>query len=183
MKVLAIVLSIVLVVVGLGALASVTGVFDEVLSERNAENLVTLDAYTAKDRVTPHGVSFTVDDDGVITVDGGFTKDEDDLYDYVDFEFASIVLEQGTYCFSGNNYTGDAKIELIGVYVDADDVTQVWISDYTDSKVMTFDKKTNVTLKVRVYSGYDADNCKIFPTIVTGKKDGDFYVKKGVIFN
>lgn len=146
---------------------------DKFAPKMNEDNLIykeflAKDAYTNKSGNDGNGLTWTVNDDGSITVNGKADADST-------FVLCDITLKTGEYTFtavdggSKNSYFVQGKVN--------DSV--VWYSDWENAEVTsankTFTEGTKVTISIVVKSGTEMKNVTFYPVIVEGGEAGNYY--------
>lgn len=101
---------------------------------------------------TSNGITFTVNDDGSVTVNGTATAGA-----WLNLT-GKLLLPAGTYMLSG--------CPKGGVYASTYVLSCDYVADYGNNpKTFTLDKPASITVNIGIYSGYTANNLKFYPMI------------------
>ena len=146
---------------------------DKFARKMNEDNLIykeflVEDAYTNKSGNDGNGLTWTVNDDGTITVNG--TADADST-----FVLCDITLKTGEYTFTAVDGGSKNSYYVQGKVNDA----VVWYSDWettdTTSAIKSFTTDTKVTFSIVVKEGTEMKNVTFYPVIVEGDEVGNYY--------
>ena len=134
--------------------------------EVNPDNLLKAENYVLKTSKVNEGLEFTVDDYGVIKVDGKASKD----YEAV---IATITLEPGTYTIGG--YDSDANKMSLAIVVNAE-VHYAGNEGELSGATFTVEETTAATVKLVIAE--DANfilAATVRPTLAVGLEEIDFF--------
>lgn len=172
------------VALSVGALTAIArwtgGSYDVVSSirgERNPANLLTVEDYTVaknkdgdREGSTKYGVTYTVKEDGRITLSGKNNYTAEPNATVQKIPFASVTLKAGTYTISGYE---KAQANTLGVYA------MVGSGEYSEAGETTFtiSQETTVVIGFYVGNGVNMLGKTLYPVLVAGETAGEFYTK------
>ena len=144
--------------------------------EVNPDNLIKVDDNYLPERNPGYGVSFDVDDDGVIKINGNKTSG------HVEAIIQTIELEAGTYTLSGIAKP-DQGIMTLTARWGAGEFCYAGL--YKENGTFTLTEKTTVTIVLNIMADVDIPyaNKTIKPVLVADDEPGDFYVKTELFKN
>lgn len=158
-------------VIGLGALTSGFTVWkpDDIKTKfekkRNEDNLITLEDIELKSGKSSNSdVIYEVDENGVVTLNGQASAQEDLVY-------AKVVLAAGTYTFTGAPRSSN-KSYILGLRkTGTTDVP----SPRSDTGSFVVATSTSYDVVIRVMEDCVFNGVEILPVIVEGSTAGEFY--------
>lgn len=149
-------------------------VVEKIRGERNPDNLLTIENYTVEKNkdgkmvgATRYGVSYTVKDDGRITLSGTNNDYDGDVQKVA---FANVTLKPGTYTISGYENAG---AKTLGVYAKVGQ--DEYLGDIQGTFTIT--QETTVVIGFYVYNKVNVSGKTLYPVLVSGEDAGEFYVK------
>lgn len=161
------ILCVILAVCALGALTSgftkwrPSDIKNNLTKERNDANLIATSAITLEDgKSTTSDVTYKVDKNGVVTLSGKATADEQITY-------ATVTLAAGKYTFTGAE-GGSNKTYTMGLIVGSNFIR-------SDGEAITISSAGTYTIAIRVYENANFFNVKLLPVLVKGEEAADFY--------
>ncbi len=178
--VVAIVLAVVLVV---GLIVGMTNIVSKMsnsdpfgVREPNKDNLLKAELYSALDGTKENGIKISVDDNGVITLNG--TAEEDTVIDLVSYEGSEKIAlpRSGFFYLSG---CLDGSLETYYLYASDSEKGVDLAYNFNDSTVGVVKPEgvevssllENVTeIHLGVVKGTELNNVKIYPTLGDGEK-------------
>ncbi len=104
---------------------------------------------------TINGVTFTVNDDKSITVNGTATAN-------AVFKFATLTLQAGTYKYSGISIPASSSTANMSVFRTSD---WVGLCALTEKDTFTTPADTKIECRAVIYNGYTADNVVFYPML------------------
>ena len=129
--------------------------------ERNPDNLITISSVTLATTRHSSGIDVTVDEDGVVTLDGKVTED-------IQLPYATVSLQPGEYILSGDE-KGSAGTYYLSIVVG-----EQTIYGNLDGK-FTVETAGSYTITINVEADTQLRNVKLYPVINSGDSAVDFY--------
>ena len=129
--------------------------------ERNSENLITLTAVSLDTTRHSSGVDITVDENGVVTLDGKPSAD-------VDLTYATVSLQPGEYILSGDG-EGSASTCYLSIVVDVETIYGNLDGTFTVTTAGTY------TVQIHMEEEAELNNVKLYPVINSGDTAVKFY--------
>lgn len=139
----------------------------------NKDNLIrSIDEYQTAAGNTGEGITWTVNKDKSITVDGKINSGASKL----EFVLGEVVItEKANYTLSGcGDKASMTTCYLIASYTDAEGQPKTIVGDMASSMTAELDAGTSLVIKLVVYSGVAFDDLTVKPTLVKGNEAGRF---------
>lgn len=133
--------------------------------ELNPDNIIKAADYDLEDGAdNGKGVKASVNEDGIIKLNGKATSDDE-------FVVCTVTLDPGEYVISGL----DSKVD--GVSLKAVASSQEYVSGITDKDHFVVESQTTYSIVITVKEGYFCFNKTVKPVLVEGDTAGEFYSK------
>ena len=129
--------------------------------ERNSENLITIEDVSLTSVNHESGIEVTVDDNGVVTLNG--ESDEDLVLTY-----ATVALEPGDYILTGAE-DGSKSTYYLSVTVGSDVIKGDFNGEFTVKTAGTY------TIQIHIKGETALKNVKLYPVVNEGDEAVKFY--------